>query len=175
MRSHSLRCRAGLFISALCVGSPCAAQGVIPSSPAAVVAYGDVAGSVSGPVDSVGTETEDARSAVSLDGVPHQVRIVAGLCRTCSSSDVRPARPARLSAGVFRSDTMHGPENRGKHALVGAAVGAFVGWVAGAAVDYEANKKTNHEPSSERIRVYLGQLVLPPIGAIIGGLIGWYS
>ena len=81
------------------------------------------------------------------------------------------APTAQRSIEPSIADSGEAASDRGTHALVGGAIGAAAGLVAGTIVDYELNRK----PSGQQLyTVHLGGFLLPPLGAIIGAIVGWH-
>lgn len=162
--------RATLLMVTLCLGSPCLAQdasgGLALSVPMRVAIS-----------DSVTTPGGKPNVDVTMTPVPIDERVrdsvVGPRLREIHpriDEDVLHFRSAPLAA-----DSEPPKRNRGVNALAGAAIGAFAGWVAGVAWDYELNKKTSHDKYAEQVRVYLGEFLLPPLGAIVGAIVGWHS
>lgn len=81
----------------------------------------------------------------------------------------------RQRSAPFAADSSATVSHRGTHALVGAVIGAAVGLVLGTAIDQEMNRKTLNDRNAEPITVHFGGFLLPPLGAIIGAVIGWHK
>lgn len=80
-----------------------------------------------------------------------------------------------LQRAPLAADTGERAKDRGARALVGGVIGATVGAVVGTIIDYQLNKKTLNDPNAEKITVHIAGFLLPPIGAIVGAVVGWHS